>query len=201
LIKVYGTPQSRALRTLWALEELGVPYELVRTQFGTDTRSPEYLKINPNGRIPAIVDGDLKLFESMAINLYLAKKYDKAGLYPRDANDEARAVQWSVWVMTEIESFLLQVLMNRMFLPPTQRDEAAAKAGEEKVQPALRVLDGALAGKKYVLGDAFTIADLNLASVLGWALLVNLDLSKTPNVQRWLRECCARPAFAKAQKA
>jgi glutathione S-transferase len=200
VIKIYGTPQSRALRSIWAAEELGVPFELVRTQFGTDTKKAEFLKINPNGRIPALVDGPVTLFESMAINLYLAKKYDKAGLYPRDVDDEARAVQWSVWVMTEIEPCLLPVLLNRMFLPPTQRDESAAKAGEERVQPALRVLDGALAGKKHLLGDAFTIADLNVASVVAWALLVNMDLSKVPNVERWIRECTARPSFAKAQK-
>jgi len=200
VIKLYGTPQSRALRSLWALEELGVPYELVRTNFGSDTRTPEFLKINPNGRIPALVDGSVTLFESMAINLYLAKKYDKAGLYPRDLDDEARAVQWSIWGMTEIEPSLLQVLMNRMFLPPTQRDESAARAAEERLGPALRVLDGALAQRRYLLGDQFTIADLNVASVASWALLVKLDLSKTPNAERWLRECTARPAFAKAQK-
>jgi len=201
LIKLYGIPQSRALRSLWALEELGVPYQLERTAFGTDSRRPDYLKINPNGRIPALVDGDVTLFESMAINLYLAKKYDEAGLYPRELADEARAVQWSIWGMTEIEPSLLVLLMNRMFLPPTQRDEAAARAAQERLGPALRVLDGALAEKRYLLGEKFTIADLNVASVLSWALLVELDLAKTPNVDRWLRECTARPALAKAQKA
>ena len=83
MIKLYGIRQSRAMRSLWALEELGVPYENVPINFATDAKKPEYLKINPNGRIPALVDGDVALFESMAINLYLAKKYDKTGLYPR----------------------------------------------------------------------------------------------------------------------
>ncbi|MFI5315017.1 MAG: glutathione S-transferase family protein [Myxococcota bacterium] len=200
MIKLYGIRQSRALRSLWALEELGVPYEHVPINFLTDAKSPDYLKINPNGRIPALVDGDLALFESMAINLYLAKKYDKAGLYPRSPDDEARAVQWSIWGMTEIEPSLLLILMNRVFLPPNQRDESAAKAAEEKLGPALRVLDGALAGKKHLLGAPFTIADLNVASVLSWALFAKVDLDKTPNVKRWLTECAARPAFVKAQK-
>ena len=200
MIKLYGIRQSRALRSLWALEELGVPYEHVAINFATDAKSPEFLKINPNGRIPALVDGDLALFESMAINLYLAKKYDKAGLYPRSPDDEARAIQWSIWGMTEIEPSLLQVLMNRVFLPPNQRDESAAKAAEEKLGPALRVLDGALAGKKHLLGAGFTIADLNVASVLSWALFAKVDLAKTPNVQRWLTECAGRPAFVKAQR-
>jgi glutathione S-transferase len=102
--------------------------------------------------------------------------------------------------MTETEQALLQVLMNRVFLPQPQRDEAAARAGEEKLAQPLRVLDGALSGRKYLLGDAFTIADLNVASVLTWALFAKTDLSKTPNVARWLGECCGRPAFAKAQR-
>jgi glutathione S-transferase len=200
MIKIYGIRQSRAMRSLWALEELGVPYEHVPIHFTTDAKKPEYKAINPNGRVPALVDDDVVLFESMAINLYLAKKYDKAGLYPAALEDEARAIQWSFWGMTEIEPSLLVVLMNRLFLPPNQRDETAARLAEEKLGPALRVLDGALTGKKYLLGDRFTIADLNVASVLSWALFAHVDLSKTPNTERWLSECAARPAFVKAQK-
>jgi glutathione S-transferase len=199
VVRLYGVRQSRAARSLWALEELGVPYELVNTELGTGTKSPEYKAVNPNGRIPALVDGDLTLFESMAINLYLAKKYDKGGLWPRTLEDEARAVQWSFWGMTELEPQLMVVLMNRMFLPPNQRDAAAANAAEEKLGPALGVLEGALAGKQYLLGSSFTIADLNLASVLAWVLFAKVDLAKTPNVKRWLQDCVARPAFAKAR--
>jgi glutathione S-transferase len=193
LIKLYGIRQSRAMRCLWALEELGVPYENVPTNFATDAKKPEFAAINPNQRVPALVDGDVTLFESMAINLYLAKKYDTKGLYPKALADEARAIQWSIWGMTEIEPSLLQVLMNRVFLPTPQRDEAAAKAGEEKLAQPLRVLDGALAGRKFLLGDAFSIADLNVASVLSWALFAKVDLAKTPNAERWLKECAARP--------
>ena len=200
MIKLYGIRQSRAVRSLWALEELGVPYENVPIHFATDAKTPEYKRINPNGRIPMLVDGDVALFESMAINLYLTKKYDKSGLYPKSVADEGRAFQWSLWGMTETEGPLLQVLMHRAFLPPAQRDEALAQAGVDKLAQPLAVLDAALAGKKYLLGDAFTIADLNLASVLSWALATKLDLSKTPNVARWLGECCSRPAFVKAQR-
>jgi glutathione S-transferase len=200
VVRLYGVRQSRAARSLWALEELGVPYELVNTAIGTDTKSAEYRAINPNGRIPALVDGELTLFESMAINLYLARKYDKGGLQPRTLEDEARAVQWSFWGMTELEPQLMVVLMNRLFLPSNQRDAASANAAEEKLGPALQVLDGALAGKQYLLGPTFTIADLNVASVLAWALFAKVDLGKTPNVKRWLQECVARPAFAKARQ-
>jgi glutathione S-transferase len=200
VVRLYGVRQSRAARSLWALEELGVPYELVETPLGSGTQSAEYRSVNPNGRIPALVDGDLTLFESLAINLYLARKYDKGGLWPRTLEDEARAVQWSIWAMTELEPQLMVVLMNRMFLPPNQRDAAAANAAEEKLGPALGVLDGALAGKGHLLGATFTIADLNVASVLAWALFAKVDLAKAPNVRRWLQECVVRPAFAKARQ-
>ena len=200
MIKLYGVRQSRAMRSLWALEELGVPYENVPTQFATDAKKPDFLAINPNGRIPALVDGDVTLFESMAINLYLAKKYDKQGFYPKSAVDEARAIQWSIWGMTEIEPALLQLLTHRAFLPAAQRDETLAQAALDKLAQPLHVLDGALADRKHLLGDAFTIADLNVASVLSWARIVKMDLSKTPNVARWFGECCGRPAFTKAQR-
>ena len=199
MVRLYGVRQSRAARSLWALEELGVPYELVSVPL-PETKSADYRAVNPNGRIPALVDGDVTLFESMAINRYLAKKYDKAGLQPRTLEDEARAVQWSFWGMTEVEPSLLVVLMNRMFLPDNQRDENAAKAAEEKLGPALAVLDGALADREYLLGPVFTIADLNVASVLSWALFAKVDLAKTPNVKRWLTACVGRPAFAKARQ-
>lgn len=96
MIKVYGVPMSRAMRVLWALEEVGTPYELVSTHFLTDAHAPEFLTINPNGRIPAMQDGDVTLFESLAINLYLARKYGPA-LWPKTVADEGRAYQWSLW--------------------------------------------------------------------------------------------------------
>lgn len=200
MIKLYGVRQSRAMRCLWVLEELGVAYEHVPTSFTTDAKTPEFAAINPNQRVPALVDGDLTLFESMAINLYLARKYADRGLWPKSLEDEARAIQWSFWAMTEVEPSLLQVLMQRRMLPPAERDEALAAAAEAKLAQPLRVLDGALSGCSYLLGDAFSIADLNVASVLSWALFSKVDLAPTPNVERWLKECCARPAFVKAQR-
>ena len=81
-MKLYGISRSRAMRPLWMLEELGLPYEQVKVCFAGDTRKPEFLRINPNGHIPVLQDGDLVLWESMAINLYLARRYDK-GLWPK----------------------------------------------------------------------------------------------------------------------
>jgi glutathione S-transferase len=198
VVKIYGIRQSRAMRCYWAAEELGIPHESVPIDFSGGTRKPEFLAINPNGHIPALMDGDLKLFESLAINLYLAKRYDTKGLYPKSAADEARAIQWSFWAITETEAPALQILMHTAVLPKESRNAKVVQDSVEKLKGPLGVLDVALAGRKHLLGDAFTIADLNVASVLSWLVVGRTDLSFAPNVARWLGECCQRPAFAKA---
>lgn len=199
MIKVYGVPASRAFRTLWMLEELGLPYENIPTHFATgDTRKPEFLAINPNGHIPALVDGDVTMWESMAINLYLAKKYDK-GLQPKTLADECHAIKWSFWAMTEVEPHLLTVLMNRLFLPPDQRDPKAADAAIEKLSKPFAVLDAELAERKYLVGDGYSVADVNVASVLSWVSLLNISVEKFPNLKRWLDVCTSRPACKKAR--
>ena len=199
MITLYGIPVSRAFRALWMLQELGLEYKNVPTHFVGETRTAEFLKLNPNGHIPVLVDGETVLWESMAINLYLARKYGAGGLWPATVEDEGRAFQWSVWAMTEVEPPLLAVLMNRRVLPKEQRDEAAAAAGEAKMAGPLGVLDGALRGRAYLLGEAFSVADLNVASVLGWTMLAGMDLGKWPLAAAWLKRCTERPAYAKAR--
>jgi glutathione S-transferase len=198
MIKLYGIPASRAFRSLWAIEEVGAEYENVPVHFIGDSKKPEYLKINPNGRIPALVDGNLTLFESMAINLYLARKYD-GGLQPKTLEDEALAAQWSFWGMTELEPHLMKILLNRIMLPEDQRDPAEADAAAQALETPLRVLDDALAERTFLLGDAFTIADLNVASVLSLASFAGFDFSSFGRAKRWFDACMARPAVARAQ--
>jgi glutathione S-transferase len=199
MIKLYGVPGSRAMRSLWMLEELGVPYENVPVDFVTGTKQPEFKKLNPNGHIPVLQDGDLVLFESLAINLYLARKHGQ-GLWPTTVEDEGRAYQWSVWAMTELEEPVLTALLNRVFFPPAQRDATKADEAAERFKKPLGVLDGALAGRDYLLGSAFTVADLNVASVLGWAPMARLDLSPAPNAAAWLARCSSRPALVRVQQ-
>jgi len=195
MIKLYGVPRSRTARAIWMLEELQIPYENVPVSFIEESRKPAYMKINPNGHIPALQDGDLTLFESLAINLYLARKYDK-GLWPKTIEGEAKAYQWSIWAMTELEEPLLTVLLNRAFLPETQRDAKKADEAAERVKTPLKVLEGQLTGD-YLGGKDFTVADLNVASVLSWAPLGGLDLSIVPKSQAWLGRCTARPGYAR----
>ncbi|MBI3769958.1 MAG: glutathione S-transferase family protein [Deltaproteobacteria bacterium] len=199
MIKLYGVPMSRAMRAMWMLEELGLPYERVKVDFADGgTRKPDYLKINPNGHIPALQDGDVTLFESMAINLYLARKYDQ-GLWPKTVADEGRAFQWSVWAMTELEEPVITALLHRVFLPAAQRDAKKADDAAERFKTPLAVLNGALAGRTYLTGSVFTVADLNVASVVSIAPMCGIDLAPAPNVQAWFQRCSARPALARAQ--
>ncbi len=201
-LKIYGVARSRAFRTLWMAGELGLPYEHVKVDFAdSGTRRPDYLAINPNGHVPAIDDDSFQLWESMAINLYLAKKHASgaAGLYPQALHDEARVWQWSFWGVTEVERPALTVLLNRIG-PEDKRDDAAAEAAERALAAPLRVLDAALAATPYLLGDRFTVADLNVASILAWARQARVDLAAFPNVERWLKACHDRPSAQAARQ-
>jgi glutathione S-transferase len=198
MLKLHGTSKSRSARCLWALEELGLKYEHVPVEV-SKVKSPEHLKLNPNGHIPVLDDDGEIFWESMAINLYLAAKYGKAPMWPESHEGRGHAVQWSFWGMTETEPLLLTILRNRLLLPPEQRNEQAAVQAVAAVQGPLKVLDGALKGREYLFGKDFTIADLNLSGILSFAMLAKLDLTAAPTAQAWLQKCLGREAFKKAR--
>jgi glutathione S-transferase len=193
MLKLYGNVRSRATRCLWMLEEIGTPYQLVeKTTKAEDLQSADYLRLNPNARIPTLVDGDTVLWESMAINLYLAQKYP--GPLPSDATTLGIAAQWSFWAMLETEALLLDLLMHRVMLAEHGRDPSLAARDELLLQKPLGILDAALRGKDHLAGTTFSVADLNVASILAWGRIARLDLSAHPNVARWLDACLKRPA-------
>jgi len=200
-LKIYGVARSRAFRTLWMAGELGLAYEHIKVDFTGGSRRPEYLAINPNGHVPAIDDDGFRLWESMAINLYLAKKYSSGtdGLYPQDLTDEARVWQWSFWGMTEVERPALTTLLNRIG-PEDERDATAADEAERNLAAPLEVLDGAVAATPYLLGDRFTVADLNVASILAWARQARVNLAPFPKAEAWLKTCHDRPAAQAARQ-
>ncbi|MFN8640826.1 MAG: glutathione S-transferase family protein [Candidatus Binatia bacterium] len=200
MITLYGIPASRAFRCLWALRELGLEFDHVPTDFAAGgTRTAQFLKLNPNGHIPVLVDGATVLWESLAINLYLARHYGAGSLWPASVADEGRTFQWSFWATTEVETPLLATLMHRRILPRQQRDADAAAAGEAKLAAPFGVLDGALRGREYLLGERFTVADLNVAAVLSWTALAGLDLARWPQLAAWLARCTERPACRAAR--
>jgi glutathione S-transferase len=193
MMQLYGNVRSRATRCLWMLEEIGAPYKLIdKTTRAEDLQSADYLRLNPNARIPTLIDGDTVLWESMAINLYLAQKYPSA--LQADAATLGIAAQWSFWAMLETEALLLDLLMHRAMLPEYGRDPSFAERDELLLQKPLRILDGALQGRDHLAGNAFSVADLNVASILSWGRIARLDLKPHPNVARWLDACLKRPA-------
>lgn len=194
---IYGVSGSRAIRSLWAIEEVGIEYTHVPTHFFNDSKTDEYLSVNPNGRIPALVDGDLTLFESMAINLYLAKKYAPT-LYPTSENDQAIAIQWSVWAISEIEPQQMQIVIQKFF-NRDNIDQSVIDSATENLQRPLAVLNEQLADRQYLLGDNFSVADLNVAGVMLLMQMIGFDLSAYPNIENWTGRCYSRDALKRAQ--
>ena len=196
-IKIYGRMPSRVSRTLWMIRELGLEYEQVPVHHTDGSlQTPEYLAINPNGEIPAIDDDGFVLWESMAINLYLVKKHG-GPLAPATLHEEAVATQWSFWVMSQVEGPLVTVVRHRVIFPENQRDEGLVAKAVETLRKPFRVLDGVLKKSEYLLGDRFTVADLNVASVLSWARIAGMDLAATPDLATWLDRCLSRAPVAR----
>jgi glutathione S-transferase len=196
-LKIYGIPKSRAVRVIWMAEELGLPYqnELV-TMADKAHKGPGYLAINPNGRLPAIDDNGFRMSESLAINLYLAKKNGK--LYPGSLEDEARCWQWSHWTVFELDKQVNDWAAHDHVLPAAQRDPAKLKAARDVLDVPLGVLDRALADRQYlVTPDAFSVADLNVAA--GLYRCINMEFGAMRHVARWYRACWERPAAVKAR--
>ena len=196
MLKLYGNARSRATRCLWMLEETGEPYELIQTSVRPeDLQSPAYLQLNPNARIPTLVDGEVVLWESMAINLYLAQKPSLMQL--NSAAVLGIAAQWSFWAMLETE--FLELLSHRAMLPEYARDPSHIERNTLLLQKPLAVLDNALNGRAHLAGENFTVADLNVASILAWGKIARLDFSRHPNVARWLEKSLARPAYKRVR--
>ncbi len=205
MLTIYGVYRSRASRNYWLAGELGIPFKAVpviqayrladpdAAGAPLHTRTAEYLKINPNGRIPSMDDDGLALHESLAINLYLAKKHGGA-LAPIDAAEDALMTMWSLWAANEMETSALQVLTHRAGKPEL-RDPKLAQAAIDALRAPFAVLDKALAGSGFLVGGRFTVADINVAEVARYAMAAPELFSAAPRVKAWLEACHARPAF------
>jgi glutathione S-transferase len=200
MIKIYGWKKSRAARCLWVLEELGVPYQHVPlNHMAGETRTPEYLAINPSGKIPALDHDGFVLTETAAINFYLASVFPGT-LMPGDAQGVAKLLQWTSWALTDVEPWMVSI-MREGRKPSEQVDQARVAAWRADVAGIVgKVLEPHLARQPQILGgNAFTLADLTVASVLSVLPLMGVDLSTLPNIDAWLKRCLARPAYQRAQ--
>lgn len=195
-LTLYGSSQGRASRSLIALEEMGLTYAHVPLKpWESEADRARLAALNPNARVPVLDDGGLVVWESMAINLYLG---DRCGgpLWPATAAARAGLYQWSVWAQTSID------VMARHRARFGKDPEARAKAEAERLA-ALAVLEGALAHRPWLLGEAFTLADLNVAATLvepweGERIDGELDPAShgLPRLADWLARCTARPSWA-----
>lgn len=192
-LRIYGIARTRAFRPLWMAMEIGLDYEHLPIEIGdAGARAPEFLALNPNGRLPFIDDNGFVLFESLAITLYLAKKYSAGVLYPAKLEDEAKAWQWSFWAVTEVDRGVNIWSLHAVRLPAAERDAAKREEALKVLARPFKVLDAAVANRDYLLGTNFTVADLNVAAVISRA--VDMDLSAVPNLKAWLERCLERPA-------
>ena len=202
-ITLYTFPRSSGTRVHWALEELGTPYALhTLDREGGEHRGPAYLAIHPNGKVPALVDGDETYFESLAILIYLGEHYgvDK-GLWPGRGPARAGALSWTVWSQTELQTYMMQFIYHGIDSPvsyaPDQRSAATAGYNGKNFEQHLDMLEARLADREHLFGD-FTFADLAVASILGEGRHLGAPLGDHPRVSGWLDGCLARPARKRA---
>ena len=212
-LTIYGISASRAVRPLWAAAELGLDFHHVKLDYqGGGTRTPAFLAINPNGHVPAIVDaraeGDVVVWESMACALYIARHHgpaDGLGITPATPSEDAEALRWSFWAMTETEDDALTVLMHRMVMPAARRKPELAEAAERRLAVPLRVIEQHLhrqkdAGQAFLAAARFTVADLCAASVLNWARPSRTLMADHPLTHDWILRCMTRPAYVQLRE-
>lgn len=192
MIKIYGAKMSSAGRCMWLLEELNQPYEVVPVDMRAGQhKSPEYLALNPNGKVPVMIDGDFVLWESLAINEYLTDKF-QTEFRGRTPQERGLVSQWSYWGIANV-AHVIEPLILQNYGRPLSEERAAACM--ESVNHFLGILDRALSGRNWLVGESFSLADLNVASIVMGAVSVKIDLTTFSNIQRWLTPITARTAF------
>ena len=197
LLKVWGRRNSvNVQKLLWCCEEIGVPFERIDAgmEFGVNDQ-PEYLAMNPNGRVPAIDDGGFVLWESNAVLRYLALRFDGT-LYPQEPRLHAGIDRWLDWTISTLLPVERSVFLGTVRTPREQRNEPALRAEVAKTAAVWRIFDRHLGGRMFAEGDRFTIADICLGCfATRW--FKNTDIERVPmdNLQRWYEALAVRPAF------
>jgi glutathione S-transferase len=197
MIKIYGHPQTSAGRCYWLLEELGLDYERVSLNMkNKEHKSAEYLALNPNGKVPTLIEDDFVIWESMAINHYLAEKY-QPDLLGTSLQSKALTMQWCYWGIAEYQKPLIDLLIQLVFVPEANRNLELISKSKEKVAELNKILDDHLDGREYMVEKTFNLADLNIASVAKINKMTRTDISAFKNLDRWLNNVCERKASQK----
>lgn len=193
MMKLYGLGPTRSLRALWALQELDAEFEFVRVNIlaGENLR-PDFLRLNPAGKLPVLVDGDFVLTESAAIVMYLAEKYGDKGLMPADLKERAQAYRWSLFAVTELEQPLWRMAKHTFLYPEDKRLPEDIALAKEEFAAMAAVLDRHMDGRAFIVGDNITVADCVTAYVLDWGNENGL-IDGFANLKAYLERMYARP--------
>ncbi len=207
----YFAPMSTASLTEAVLAELGTPCERVKLDITAgDTRKPEFLKVNPNGRVPVLVHESTAIWESAAITMYLGEMFGvDAKLYPELGPKRGEAMKWIVWSninLAEAGGRLSAELPtdndgavqpNSLdWVPPEQRSPIARQKAIADLANYLNILNDGLADQSFLLGD-YSLVDTHLHGIVGWISSMEIDLAPFPNITKWLQRCSDRPAISK----
>jgi glutathione S-transferase len=199
----YYAPQSTASITFLVLEELGIPCERVKLDIRSgDTKKPEFLKLNPNGRVPTLVHDGVAIWESAAITIYLGETFgEQLGLWPAAAGltgpVRGEAMKWVVWTNVSLGEAVYRWARNTMWAPEEQRNAAAAAAALADVGSLLKILDGAFEGREFLAGK-YTLADAHVNSFVDWLRHMKIDMTGLDHLAAWSKRCSERPAYARA---
>jgi glutathione S-transferase len=192
-MKLFEFAPTRSIRVRWTLQELGVDFEAVTVNLAAgEHRLPAFLRINPAGKIPALVDGNLVLTESVAIVLYLADKYPEKGLLPAGAEQRAQINRWLLFTATELEQPLWRITRHTNFYPEARRLPADVALAREEFTAMAGVLLQHMGDRPFVVGDSVTVGDFVLAYTLDWANEVHL-LDEYPQLRAYMERMYARP--------
>jgi len=200
MISIYGSPRSSSGRCFWTLEEIGVEYVAKSLDFKEkEHKSEVFLNVNPNGKVPALTDGDYVIWESMAINMYLAEAY-KPELLGNNPKERGHVYQWSIWAIGDLQTPLIDIFIQMVFVPEERRDMEKVDKAKAKLPALLTMLDNALNKSDYLLGDHFSLADLNTMSVVQICDHLKYELNDYKNILKWKKTISERDGFIKYSK-
>ena len=192
-MKLYGFGPTRSLRALWGLKELDADFEFVPVNLTAGGhKHPDFLRLNPAGKVPVLVDGDLVLTESAAIVMYLAEKYRDKGLIPADLKERALAYRWIMFAVTELEQPLWRIARHTFLYPEDKRLPADIALAKQEFAAMAEVLDRHLEGRQFIVGDRSTIADCVTAYLIDWANEQQL-IDGYPQLRAYLKRMYERP--------
>lgn len=201
MLRVYGFPNTRTTRVTWALEEVRAEYELIPVNLRAgEHKKIEFLRINPFGKVPVLMDGELSLTESAAICTYIGEKFPDSGLVPPASNPETRAkyFQWCFFVVSELEAHLWAITKHTNLLPEDKKVPAIISTSQWEFERACKILTAHLKHHEYLAGEQFTAADILCTTVLLWAKRLEIELNQT--LMEYMDRQSARFALGRARK-